>query len=113
HAHWIWTSDLCLVSRVAARYQQSKHLSGLAHPHIVRQAAAEREAAEKLDPAQALPLVIAQATHKTRRLRGASNALKQAQFVAHAGESLVAASLGLCGQQGIEQARLAAAETNV
>ncbi len=54
----------------AAGFQQSQHLGGLAHAHIVGQAAAEAKAAEEIHPAQPFALVIAQLADEACGLRG-------------------------------------------
>ena len=51
----------------AARFQYGEHLRRLADAHIVRQTAAEAELAQKLHPAEAFALVIAQLSDETRR----------------------------------------------
>ena len=73
----------------------------------------KREAAQELHPAQALALVIAQAGPRSRRAARRHRRPETAQLLAHAGEGLVAAGLGLGGQQGIEQSGLAPAEADV
>ena len=66
----------------AAGLQQRQHLGGLAHAHVVGQAAAEGEAPQEVHPAQALALVIAQLPDETLRLRGGGDTLKLAEFLA-------------------------------
>src|SRR2546428_17591 len=84
--------------------QEARHpRAGLAPSHIVGQPTAEREAIEKLHPAQTFALVIAQTSNKTGWLRGGFNTLKLAQLLAHAGEGRVAAGLGFRSQQRVEQ----------
>ena len=98
----------------AARgFQQRQHLRGLAHAHVVGQAAAETEAAQELHPADALALVVAQLSHEARGLLAGADAREAAQLVAHAGEGLVATDFGLRGQQRVEQPGLIAPEAQV
>ena len=54
--HQRWTGQ---VARRAAGFQQRQHLRGLAHAHVIGQTAAETETAQKVHPADAVPLVIA------------------------------------------------------
>ena len=96
-----------------ARFEQGQHLGGLAHAHVVGQAAAETEAAQKVHPAHALALIVAQLPHETGGLRAGVNALELAQLVAHAREGGVATRFGLRGQQRIQQAGLVAAKADV
>ena len=53
----------------SARFQRCQHLRGLAHAHVVGQAAAEAELAQEFHPSHAFALITAQLTGEPRRLR--------------------------------------------
>ena len=101
-----------LPCRSPASLEQGQHLHRLAQAHVVGEAAPESELAEEMHPPEPFVLVAPQvADEPGRSLRG-PHALELAETLPGACESGVHRHLGLGGQQGIEHARLAAAETD-
>ena len=70
------TDGLAGGAQLAAGFEQRQYLRGLAHTHVVRQAATEGETLQEVHPTQAFALIITQATHKSRRLCSRFNAVK-------------------------------------
>src|SRR5206468_7254587 len=83
--------------------QNGEDLDGFSESHIVGQATADAEAAQKLQPAETFALVLTQLAHKRCGFLRRSNAGKRGQFLANAGESVVEGDFGLFGEKRIEQ----------
>ena len=95
---------------VAAAVEERQHHHGLAKAHVVGQAPAEVEAAQELEPAESLALILAQRPAKRRRRVGGSDAAKTLQLGADVFEQLVVHNRGLRRQQRIEKGGLRSSE---
>ncbi len=86
-----------------ANFEQREHLDGLAQTHVVREAAAEAEIAQEMEPAEAGALVAAQLAAESRRSNGRRDARELAQALAGTLEGFIAGDRRLVGQPGVEQ----------
>ena len=94
----------------APRGEQRQDLHGLAEPHVVGEAAAEAEAAQEMEPAEALALVAAQAAAKAGGLVGGLDAVEPGQLRPRSLEDGVDPRLGQRGQERVEQSHLGTTE---
>ena len=97
-------------AQLAARFEERQDLNGFAQSHVIGQTAAKSEAPEKMQPAQAVALIIAQYAVKLRGRASRLHAAKSLDFPARALEQRITADLRLLGDQGIEQPDLRPAE---
>src|SRR5262249_48880910 len=88
------------------RVQKREHLYGFSEAHVVREAAAETEPAQKMKPPQSVALVLTQLSGKRRRHFGGANAGKGREFLTYPRESFLKRDFRLFGEKDVEQARL-------
>ena len=99
-------------TQLAAGFPQRKHLRSFSDSHIVRQATAKGESAQKAHPTHTFALRFLQLASETGRLIGGRDLLKVLQFVAHAQKGFAAAYRRSGFQMCIEQSRLSGAEAD-
>ncbi len=90
--------DLC-----PARLQQREHHHGLAKAHVVGEAAAETEVAEKAQPTKRFTLIVAQPTDERHRRILGSDAGEVLHPLARFDEAFVPIDRRLSGQQRLDQ----------
>ncbi len=100
------------VARGPAGFEQGEHLHGLAEPHVVRQAAAEAEVAQEVEPSQAGVLIGAELALEARRRFHRLDSREGTEPLAGGLEGLIAGD-GLFREPGVEEGRLDGAEPQV
>ena len=93
--------------------EERQHHHGLAQPHVIGQATAKPELAEKVQPAKALALIGPQAAGESVGRIGGNDAAEPAERFTRAREALVPSRRWLRGEQRIEKSHLAATETEM
>ena len=97
----------------APRLEHGEHHDRLAEAHVVGEASAKRETAQKVEPAERIPLIVAELTAKRRRRIGRRDAFKPRQLRAGLLKDFVALDGRLRGQPGVEERRLRPIESDV
>src|SRR5271166_919290 len=89
------------LAQFTPRLEHGQHLHRLAQPHVVRQATAKAELAQKVHPAETFLLIGTQlAAEASGRVRGL-NAGETPQLIARLRKERIALGLGVSGEQSI------------